>query len=114
MMKPLTANQAILINYLWAFFNDNDQIPPCQTIARDFGWSSPNAAQEKLDSLCGRGLLEKNRIGKWKFTAFAKSELSIGAWPVPPRPEATIQKALKQLQPKSELTANNPFSLEAA
>lgn len=113
-MKPLTASQAILINYLWAFFNDNDQIPPCQTIARDFGWSSPNAAQEKLESLCGRGLLAKNRIGKWKFTPQAKSELAKGPWAIPERPVAIIQKALKQLQPKSELTANNPFSLEAA
>jgi len=81
MIRPLTDSQCALMNYLWQFFLENDQLPPCQTIARNFGWSSPNAAQEKLDSLSHlHGLIEKNSLGKWKFTDRARDSLAKGPY----------------------------------
>lgn len=80
-LRPLTDSQCTLMNYLWQFYLDNDQLPTCHAIARNFGWSSDNAAQEKLDSLYDKhGLLEKNVLGKWKFTSKSRDELLKGPY----------------------------------
>lgn len=51
------------------FFAANDQLPTFQIIADHFGWSSPNAAQYLLLTLERKGYLERNAMGRFKFTA---------------------------------------------
>lgn len=55
-------------DFMREFFRENDQLPPCHVIADKFGFASCNAAQAHLDSLARRGLIEKNAVGKWRFT----------------------------------------------
>lgn len=81
MTRPLTDKQCELMNYLWGFFIDNDQLPPVHVIARHFGWSSPNAAHEKLQGLSEiHGFLEKNTVNKWKFTEKSRQDMAVGPY----------------------------------
>jgi SOS-response transcriptional repressor LexA len=66
--RPMTDRQKALLGFLRAFYEANDQLPPTQVIAGNFGWASTNSAQEHLVALWRRGYLERNAVGKWKFT----------------------------------------------
>lgn len=67
-VDTLTRTQAHALNYLRAFFSANHCLPPCSVMARDMGWRSPNAANECMDLLEARGMLERNELGGRKFT----------------------------------------------
>lgn len=68
MSKPLTTMQANLLAFLRRFFNENDQLPPISAICKHFGWASANAAMAGLYQLQVRSLIEKNAVGKYRFT----------------------------------------------
>lgn len=67
-VRALTDRQAEVLDYMWHFYQENDQPPTHEAICAFFNFSSPNAAQDHIKALARRGWLEKNAIGKWKFT----------------------------------------------
>lgn len=66
-MKPLTNRQAVILGFLRDFYARNDQLPPMHVIAAHFGFCL-NAANDHLEALARRGYLERNAVGKWRFT----------------------------------------------
>lgn len=65
--KPTPRNEDVLA-FLRHFFAENDQLPPVERIAQHFGWSSTQSAQSHMDALQKHGLIERNAVGKFRFT----------------------------------------------
>lgn len=65
--QPTTANLAVLA-FMREFFADNDQLPPVAVVARHFGWSGMSAVQHHVSALMHHGLVERNAVGKLRFT----------------------------------------------
>lgn len=66
-MKQLTKLQSDVFNYLITFYEENNQLPPVQSIADTFDkW--PNQIQEMLFRFEVIGLIEKNAVGKFRFS----------------------------------------------
>jgi SOS-response transcriptional repressor LexA len=66
--RGLSRQQRRLLAFCDLFLTQNDQMPTGQAIASHFGWASVNAAYEALTALERRGLLERNTLGKMRFT----------------------------------------------
>jgi SOS-response transcriptional repressor LexA len=66
-MPALTTHQRKVLDYMLAFFEANDQLPPTVQIARDFGYASPNSAQCTLDQIEAKGYLARNELGRRMF-----------------------------------------------
>ena len=66
-MPALTTHQRRMLDYLLAFFEANDQLPPNAQIARDFGYASPNSATCTLDQMEKKGYLVRNELGRRMF-----------------------------------------------
>lgn len=66
--RPITDRQRRLLAFCDLFLTQNDQLPTAQAIADHFGWKSPNASYEAMASLERRGLIERNVLGKMRFT----------------------------------------------
>lgn len=64
----LTSRQLQVMAFMRQFLAANGQMPPVQTISAYFGWTSPNSAQQHINSLSRKGVLERNVIGSWRFT----------------------------------------------
>lgn len=64
----LTARQVQVLLYLRVFFAANHCLPPCAQTAHDFGWKSPNAANEIMLMLEQNGALTRNELGGYMFT----------------------------------------------
>lgn len=64
----LTARQQQVLDFLRAFYAKNDQLPPARSICDHFGWKSDNAAQTFTSILEAKGYIEKNEVGKYRFT----------------------------------------------
>jgi SOS-response transcriptional repressor LexA len=77
--RPITAKQRAVLEFCAAFFARNDQLPPIHIICSRFGWSSWNAGQEHMEALARRGLIEKNTVGKWKFTEAGRLNTTVAA-----------------------------------
>ena len=71
-MIPLTDRQTEVLAFMFQFFDENDQLPTMAMIAGYFGWGSANNAQEICSVLHRKQMLEKNCLGKNKFSALAK------------------------------------------
>ncbi len=67
-MDELTHRQRLLLEYMCDFLADNDQLPPVREIAEHFGFRSVNAAHEHRQALERKGYLERNSIGKLRFS----------------------------------------------
>lgn len=67
-MEPLTKKQEEVYDFMFHFFEENDQIPPMAEIADHFGWASPNAANEHVLRIRDAGWIEHNAVGKYRFT----------------------------------------------
>jgi SOS-response transcriptional repressor LexA len=67
-MRPLTNKQRCLLLYCDTFLTQNDQLPTLQAITDHFGWASTNAAFEAMAALERKGLVERNTLGKMRFT----------------------------------------------
>lgn len=66
--SKLTPRQQQVLDYLRAFYEENDQLPPMQTIADHFGWKSMNSAATFTAILEAKGYIEKNAVGKFRFS----------------------------------------------
>ncbi len=64
----LTSRQSDVLAFMWDFYQRNDQLPPPPKICDKFGWRSPNAVTEVRQSLVNHGAIERNEVGKFKFT----------------------------------------------
>lgn len=71
-MIELTATQAKVFEYMVQFFRKNDQLPPNRTVADHFNWNSTNSAYVHISALAMKGVIEKNEVGKYRFTAEIK------------------------------------------
>jgi SOS-response transcriptional repressor LexA len=71
--KPLTRRQRLILAFCDRFLTQNDQLPTHQALMDHFGWSSPNSAHEAFVSLERRGLLERNALGRLRFTDQGRS-----------------------------------------
>lgn len=73
-LLPLTPKQEAVLAFLWNFFEVNDQLPPSQLICEAFGWKSKNAAAEMLAAIGNKGFIEKNAVGKYRFSELFHAE----------------------------------------
>ena len=64
----LTKKQDIVLRFMHQFYLDQDTLPPMQTMADVFEWASANTAYCMLQCLVKRGAVERNIIGKYRFT----------------------------------------------
>lgn len=64
----LTARQQQVLDFIRAFHAKNDQLPPMSSIAEAFGWKSVNSAQTFANILEAKGYIERNEVGKYRFT----------------------------------------------
>lgn len=72
-LRPLTQRQRSILAFCDRFLTQNDQLPTQQALVDHFGWASTNAAYEAFLSLERRGLLERNALGKLRFTELGRS-----------------------------------------
>jgi SOS-response transcriptional repressor LexA len=94
--RPLTIRQAESLDFIRAFYDRNDQLPPVDTIAEHFGFASRNAAHEMLLALERKGHIERNEVGKWRFKRACATELLIHMpWP---QPTASIARTAPSAQ----------------
>lgn len=63
----LTNRQREVLHFMRCFLLENDQLPPMHAIAEHFGHRSPNSAQNHLNALEGKGYIERNAVGKFRF-----------------------------------------------
>jgi len=71
-MIQLTHVQGKVMEFMWRFYEENDQLPTMAAIAGNFGWGSANNADQHCRYLHSKGALEKNVLGKYKFSRGAK------------------------------------------
>jgi SOS-response transcriptional repressor LexA len=74
--RPMTQRQHCVLAFLRSFYEANDQLPPMHVVSAHFGWGSANSAQEHVEALARRGLLERNTVGKWRFTEAARAHIA--------------------------------------
>ncbi|MBX9612462.1 MAG: hypothetical protein K2X51_12645 [Burkholderiales bacterium] len=59
----LSRIQGQALMYMRAFLQANHQLPPCNQIAKDFGWASPNSGHAVVRALEKKGYLQRNELG---------------------------------------------------
>ncbi len=67
MKRRLTDKQLNVYCFMREFFQDNDQLPPQNTIVQKFGWKDERNAANYQRALEAKGYLEKNSVGKYRF-----------------------------------------------
>lgn len=70
--KP-TAKQLAVLQFMYAFFKVNDQLPLGSIISKHFGWKSSNAAAEHMTGLERKEFLTRNAANGLMFTAVGRS-----------------------------------------
>ena len=65
-VNKLTERQKEYIEFMKIFFNENDQLPPIQVLAKGMGVTN-NAASDALTRLIRAGEIQRNSVGKWMF-----------------------------------------------
>jgi DNA-binding MarR family transcriptional regulator len=77
--RPLTAKQDDILHFLWAFYMQNDQLPPVNQICDEF-LIYPQAGTDHLKALARKGYIEPNACpGKFKFTQKARAHFAAAA-----------------------------------
>lgn len=71
-MNPLSPRQAEAFNHIVTFFAENDQLPPLALLSKCMGTCS-NAAHELCTVLEKKGWLERNAVGKYRFTQSSRA-----------------------------------------
>ena len=66
--RPLTPTQKVVLIYMRHYFAENDQLPSNKAIKEAFGYSSDNSALLIQKSLARKGFIERNAVGKYRFT----------------------------------------------
>lgn len=62
-VKKLTDRQREVYDYLVEHVETKGYSPTCESMAKDFGWASPNAASEHLLALFRKGWIKKTPRG---------------------------------------------------
>jgi SOS-response transcriptional repressor LexA len=70
--RPLTDRQQRILVFCDRFLTQNDQLPTYQAITDHFGWASTNSAFEAMAGLERRGLIERNALGRMRFTELGR------------------------------------------
>jgi hypothetical protein len=73
MKPPITDKQAALLLFCAEFYAANDQLPPYHAMSERFGWASDNSGLEAMLALRWKGYVERNALGKWKFTDLGRA-----------------------------------------
>ena len=71
----LTARQAQVLEFMRNFHRDNDQLPTQECLCARFGWKSPNSALTFLKILEFKGYIERNTLGKFRFTRIGQDPI---------------------------------------
>jgi hypothetical protein len=86
-MRPLSRRQSEAFSYLVQFFAANDQLPPIASVAAHMGIFS-NHAHEIAVALEKKGWVERNSVGKYRFTQCSRAwalehgeEITNARWP---------------------------------
>lgn len=79
MTSALTPKQAEVLAFMREFFAENDQLPGGPDIARHFGFRSPNAGADYVIALAKKGCIERNAVGKYRFTRSTACESAANA-----------------------------------
>lgn len=66
-LLPLTDRQQQTLDFMWGFYLENDMLPPCRVTADHFGFA-PNAIRDTVKVLVRKSYIEKNTVGKYRFT----------------------------------------------
>lgn len=66
-MRKLSKLQESVFAYMVEFFADNDQLPPVWIVAAEYD-KYENQIHEMLLSFEKRGMIERNAVGKWRFS----------------------------------------------
>jgi hypothetical protein len=66
-MKPMSPRQTQVFAYMVEFFSANDQLPP-HTVVSQFLGTAPNHSYELSIALEKKGYIERNAVGKFRFT----------------------------------------------
>jgi predicted transcriptional regulator len=79
--RALSPRQSQLLDFLRAYFEENDQLPPMPAAAQHFG-IRVNAICELMQALVRKGWIEHNKAGRYRFTRVpGTSALSRLGWP---------------------------------
>ena len=62
------ASTTAVYGYLREFFGRNDQLPPMESVRDHMGWASNNAVLGHVRKLEELGMIERNEVGKYRFT----------------------------------------------
>ncbi len=73
----LTDLQLKVLRYMHAFLLANHQLPTNRQMCHDFGWDSPNAAQDICDRMEMAGALERNELGNRMLSASGMARLGV-------------------------------------
>lgn len=86
-MTPLSNRQSEAFTFMVQFFAENDQLPPVATVAAHMDIFS-NHAHEIAVALEKKGWIERNAVGKYRFTQCSRawalehiSEIANARWP---------------------------------
>ena len=77
-MKELSMRQREVLEFLKQFFAENDQLPPMKEIAKRFRFNSLNTGYEIVKALEGKGYIERNAVGKYRFARRAQPAAATG------------------------------------
>lgn len=72
-MKSLSARQAEAFAFMVQFFAENDQLPPVATAMSTHMSIFPNHANEICIALEKKGWIERNAVGKYRFTQCSRA-----------------------------------------
>lgn len=68
MKVQLTRHQARVLAFMHQYFRENDQLPGTAALRDQFGWKSENSVVLIREVLDRKGYIEKNAVGKYRFT----------------------------------------------
>lgn len=68
LVTALTTAQGSVFKICCDFWTANDQLPTMKVISERMGYRSANSAQEVMDALERKGLVERNEVHRFRFS----------------------------------------------
>lgn len=72
-VTPMSPRQKEAFTFMVEFFSENDQLPPVHVCAVHMGMAHVNGAYEIGVALEKKGYLERNAVGKYRFTTLGRT-----------------------------------------
>lgn len=72
MRGTLTDKQLAVFVFMQEFFRENDQLPPQAALQERFGWKHECSADQYRLALERAGYIERNAVGKFRFSREAR------------------------------------------